>query len=129
MRNRADQAGDLARELGAGHRLTVAAATYTLEADLLAERANVPVLQAAYLSQHPRSQRKWQAHRDAANPAKALYQKLRRDKKFISKGEFAHDIALAIRDGQRSTVPAYLRDAITGALNGPGEPDAAARAE
>jgi hypothetical protein len=39
----------------------------------------------------------------ADDRAKALYQKLRK-KKFISKGEFAHDIALAIQDGQQFTV-------------------------
>ena len=129
VRNRAAKLADIAQQLGAGHQLTVATATYTLEADLLAERANVPVIQAAYLSQHPRSHAKWQRIVDAANPARALYQELRRDKDFISKGEFAHEVALAVRDNEAFVVPAYLREAITAALNGPGEPDAAARAE
>jgi putative ATP-dependent endonuclease of OLD family len=43
----------LAQELGAEAKLTVAAATYTLEADLLAEGTNAPVLKTAYLAQHP----------------------------------------------------------------------------
>jgi putative ATP-dependent endonuclease of OLD family len=45
--NRPDDLRGLARELGAESRLTVAAATYTLEADLLGEPANVPVLRQA----------------------------------------------------------------------------------
>lgn len=42
--------------------------------------------------------------------------KLRMHKKFISKGEFAHDVALAIENGAACTAPAYLADAIRGAL-------------
>jgi len=129
VRNRAATLVSVARKLGARHRLTVTEATYTLEADLLAERVNVPVLQAAYLSQHPRSQAKWQLIAGAANPARALYQELRRNKDFISKGEFAHDVALAIRDGAAFVVPAYLQAAIHASLTGPGEPDAATRTE
>jgi hypothetical protein len=45
--NRPADLRGLAQELGAEARLTVAAATYTLEADLLGEPANVPV--AGYL--------------------------------------------------------------------------------
>ncbi|MGD0069667.1 MAG: AAA family ATPase [Streptosporangiaceae bacterium] len=127
VRNRAAKLATIARELGAGHRLTVTAATYTLEADLLTERVNAPVLQAAYVSQHPRSRAKWQHIAGAANPARALYQELRRDKDFISKGEFAHDVALAIRDGAAFVVPAYLQAAITASLDGLGEPDVATR--
>jgi putative ATP-dependent endonuclease of OLD family len=129
VRNRAGKLADLAQGIGVGHRLTVAASTYTLEADLFAEQANVPVLKAAYLNQHPRSQAKWQRIADAANPARTLYQELRKDKDFISKGEFAHDIALAIQDGAAFVVPAYLEDAINASLAGPGEPDAAAKAK
>jgi putative ATP-dependent endonuclease of the OLD family len=129
VRNRANKLADLAKELGAGPRLTVAVATYTLEADLLAEKANTSTLQAAYLSQHPRSQKKWQKIVGAADPAKTLYRELCADKNFISKGEFAHDVALAIQDGAAFEVPAYLRNAITAALNGWGRPDASTRAE
>jgi putative ATP-dependent endonuclease of the OLD family len=117
--NRPDDLRTLASELSASARLHVAAATYTLEADLLRAPQNIPVLRQAYRSQHPRSQQ-WQQIEAAADPAKALYQKLRKSKKFISKGEFAHDVALAIQDGQPFVVPDYLREAITTVLNGPG---------
>lgn len=123
--NRPDDLKGLARELGAEARLTVAAATYTLEADLLGEPVNVPVIRQAYRNQHPRSMQ-WQEVEAADDRAKALYQKLRKKKKFISKGEFAHDIALAIQDGHQFAVPAYLRAAITGALEESGDPSAAA---
>jgi len=126
--NRPDDLRGLARELGAEPRLTVAAATYTLEADLLGEPANVPVLRQAYRNQHPRS-KQWQQVETADDRAKALYQKLRKKKKFISKGEFAHDIALAIQDGQQFTVPAYLREAIASVVEEAGEPSAAAAAQ
>lgn len=126
--NRPSDLMDLARELGAESRLKVKAATYTLEADLLGVKQNVPVLRKAYRSQHPRS-RQWQEIETAADPAKALYQKLRKSKKFISKGEFAHDIALAIQDGQSFAVPAYLREAITSVVEDPGEPSASASAK
>ena len=129
--NRPDALRQLARELGAEAKLTVAAATYTLEADLLAEQTNAPVLKAAYLTQHPYkpSQDKWQAITDADVPAKALYEKLRSDEDFISKGEFAHDVALAIRDGKAFKVPAYLETAIRDSLIEPGESGAAAKAQ
>jgi putative ATP-dependent endonuclease of OLD family len=125
--NRPDALRELAQELGAEAKLTVAAATYTLEADLLAEMTNAPVLKAAYLTQHPYrpSQDKWQLITDAAVPAKALYEKLRSDEDFISKGEFAHDVALAIRDGSSFRVPAYLETAIRDSLIELGGPSAA----
>lgn len=75
------------------------------------------MLKAAYLRQHPRSGAKWQQIAEAANPAEALYLALRADDRFISKGEFAHDVALAIRDGKPFTVPPYLRSAIEGVLS------------
>ena len=127
--NRADRLASLATELGAGERLTVAEATYTLEADLLTEPTNTAVIREAYLKQHPRSERKWNEVTTASNPAEALYRELRKDKRFISKGEFAHDVALAIQDGQDFAVPPYLHDAITSVLDGQGEPGAAAAAE
>jgi putative ATP-dependent endonuclease of OLD family len=120
--NRPSDLKKLAKSLDAGQRLTVAAAAYTLEADLLGEPANAPVLKDAYLQQHPRSGPKWQQIAEAASPAEALYLKLRADDRLISKGEFAHDIAPAIRDGKPFTVPPYLRDAIEGVLTGTGAP-------
>jgi hypothetical protein len=56
-----------------------------------------------------------------------LYRKLtdpKTGKHFISKGEFAHDVAIAIQQGASFTVPPYLLAAIKGVLNGPGESDA-----
>lgn len=87
------------------------------------------MIRGAVLKQHPRSEHRWNEITSAANPPEALYRKLRGDKRFISKGEFAHDVAIAIQVGKRFTVPAYLRDAITGVFNEPGEPGAAAGAE
>lgn len=120
--NRPDDLKELAEGLGSGQRLTVAPAPYTLEADLLGEQANGPVLKDAYLKQHPRSKKKWEKIAGAGSPAEALYQALRADKRFISKGEFAHDIALAISDGRKFDVPPYLRAAIEGVLTGAGVP-------
>jgi putative ATP-dependent endonuclease of OLD family len=119
--DRLDKLRELQQEFGAD-RLTLALAEYTLEADLLAEPKNEPVLKTAYLQQHPRSGKKWQAIADADDQAKELYQKLHDEDKFVSKGEFAHDIALAIRDGKEFVVPKYLRDAITGVLTETGAP-------
>ena len=126
--NRPARLEELAQELGAVGRLKVAAATYTLEADLMGEPTNVPVLRQAYRSQHPRS-KQWQEIEADDDPAKALYRKLRKTKKFISKGEFAHDIALAIQDEKPFTVPAYLREAITSAVEEPGAQGAATLAQ
>jgi putative ATP-dependent endonuclease of OLD family len=127
--NRADRLASLATELGVSERLTVAEATYTLEADLLAEPTNATVIRGAYLKQHPRSEQKWNEIAAAPNPAEALYRKLGDDKRFLSKGEFAHDVALAIQDGQNFAVPPYLRRAIISVLDVPGEPGAAAETE
>lgn len=124
--NRPAALQQLATELGASAQLTVAAAKYTLEADLLGEATNSTVLERAYLAQHPYnpSQDKWQTIANSNDPAKALYETLREDRKFISKGEFAHDIALAVGDGQPFVVPPYLRDAIEGVVAGAGASDA-----
>ena len=128
--NRPDDLASLARELGDESRLTVAAASYTLEADLLGERQNASVLRTAYRSQHPRS-KQWEQVETADDPAKALYLRLRDKKKkdLISKGEFAHDVALLVQDGQPFTVPAYLREAITSAIEELGAPRATSPAQ
>ena len=78
--NRAGPPGGRSRpNLGAGDRLTVAAATYTLEADLLGradQRCRAPggLPEAAF----PLSQRSGSEIASDANPAEALYRKLRR---------------------------------------------------
>ncbi|WP_328954068.1 ATP-dependent nuclease [Kitasatospora purpeofusca] len=108
----------LAEQLGAGDRLIVAEAKYTLEADILAPEGNDKVLGAAYLTQHKRSQKHWDAITAADEPALAFYKRLRDKKKpFISKGEFAHDVALLLQDGEPFTVPDYLRGAIDAVIS------------
>ena len=125
--NRAADLHSLADQLGASERLTVAESDYTLEADLLgAGPDNEPVLRAAYLKQHPLSEDKWREIADAPSPAEALYRKLHDESRFVSKGEFAHDLAIAVEQGAALTVPPYLTAAITKVLDGPGEPNAAA---
>lgn len=118
--NRAERLLRIAAGLGAAGKLAVAEARYTLEADFLAETANAELIKETYLKQHPRSQEKWAPIGGAEKPAEALYRKLRQDKKFISKGEFAHDLALAVRDGRDFAVPEYLEMAITIVLTDPG---------
>lgn len=116
--NRPSDLEFVADAIGARSRFTVQAAMYTLEADLLGESANEPVLRAAYLAQHPRSLKNWLPIAAAANPAEALYRRLgqKRKAKFISKGEFAHDVALSIQKGEPFVVPQYLREAIIKAV-------------
>jgi putative ATP-dependent endonuclease of OLD family len=127
--NRANRLRSLAADLGTAARLTVAEATYTLEADLLSVPANAAVLRASYLKQHPRSAARWDEIAGDANPAEALYRKLGEDKRFISKGEFAHDVAISIQQGEAFAVPAYLRNAIIGVLSEPGAPGDTGQAE
>ena len=125
--NRARQLYQLADDLGAHGRLTVAEADYTLEADLLGPEGNAAVLGTAFLKQHSRSEAKWQEIAGSTNRAEALYRKLtdpKTGKHFISKGEFAHDVAIAIQNGASFGMPPYLLAAIEGVLNGPGESDA-----
>ncbi|OEJ41226.1 hypothetical protein AR457_10070 [Streptomyces agglomeratus] len=113
-----------AAKLGAADRLVIAEAQYTLEADLLKPAGNEAVLGAAYLNQHPRSAKHWNAITAAEEPAFAFYERLRKNKKFIGKGEFAHDVAIALVDGAPFEVPSYLQEAIERALS-----DAPAQAE
>lgn len=111
--NRAADLQALATELEATDALLVAEAPHTLEADLLVDNsANAAILGAAFLAQRPRSSSKWNTIVQAPDPAQALYQLLRKDKKAISKGQFAHDVATAIADKQPFTCPPYLASAI-----------------
>ncbi|THV29001.1 ATP-dependent nuclease [Glycomyces paridis] len=107
-----------ASSIGAAGRLIVAEAPHTLEADLLEPEGNRPILEKAYLKQHPRSQEKWDttlSHR--LGPEFGLYKALRLDDKFISKGEFAQDIAVLIASDEPFTTPDYLTTAITVSVN------------
>ncbi|MER0485137.1 hypothetical protein ABR737_43630 [Streptomyces sp. Edi2] len=104
--NRKDRLLAHAVSIGAQGRLIVVEAQHALEADLLAPEVNEPVLRAAFLKQRPRSQKKWrEILSEERGRAWGLYLKLRKHKKFISKGEFAHDVALAIENGDASQAP------------------------
>lgn len=115
--NRAKTLRELGKTLGAGDALYVAEATYTLEADLLEfTDPNADVLQVAFLNQKKRSQGVWKTIATDENPAKAFYEKLRCNNRFISKGQFAHDVAQLIEDGKPFKSPEYLNAAIRYAL-------------
>lgn len=117
VNNRKDRLAAHAESVGAADHLIIAEAPHTLEADLLTPEANEPVLKAAFLKQKTRSKKKWQEILDnERGPAWGFYLKLRKHKKFIGKGEFAHDVALAIESGETFVAPDYLTDAIQGVL-------------
>ncbi|MDX3695976.1 AAA family ATPase [Streptomyces europaeiscabiei] len=115
--NRKEQLVKHADSIGAAEYLIVAEAPHTLEADLLGPTVNEPVLKDAYLEQHPQSEHHW---KDILEHHKGrsfgFYQKLCKYDKFMSKGEFAHDVALAIEDGKEFEAPEYLAEAIRGVL-------------
>ncbi|MEV0254692.1 AAA family ATPase [Streptomyces sp. NPDC050732] len=115
--NRKELLEEHAAAIGATGHLIVAEAPHTLEADLLTPMANEPTLRAAYLKQHPKSQQHWgDILTHPKGRAFGFYQKLCKHAKFISKGEFAHDVALAIQDGAAFEAPQYLTDAVHGVL-------------
>ncbi|WP_344408994.1 ATP-dependent nuclease [Streptomyces viridochromogenes] len=117
VNNRKDRLTAHAESIGATDHLIVAEAPHTLEADLLDPEINEPVLRAAFLKQRRRSKKKWQEILDdERGRAWGFYLKLRKHKKFIGKGEFAHDVALAIQSGADFEAPRYLADAIRGVL-------------
>ena len=101
---------------GADPRLRVFTATWTLEADLLAQPENHEVLRGVFLAQKPRSVSAWQSFVDSPEPAAVFYRRLRSDSKFIAKGQFAHDLGLRIGSGEPFKCPAYLQQAIEAAL-------------
>ncbi|GGO78937.1 ATP-dependent nuclease [Nonomuraea cavernae] len=106
-----------ARQLGVDKHLHIHEATWTLEADLLEPGGgNSTVLQAAYLQQHPQSQHHWDAIMAGESPAQEFYRKLRKNSKFLKKGEFAHNVAAAIAGGQSFVCPPYLAGAVRSAL-------------
>ncbi|WP_406123662.1 AAA family ATPase [Streptomyces canus] len=120
VNNRKDRLTAHAESIGAAEHLIVAEAPHTLEADLLEPEANEPLLKAAFLKQKPKSKKKWQEilDNDRGGPW-GFYLKLRKHKKFIGKGEFAHDVALAIANSGTFEAPQYLDDAIRGVLADP----------
>ncbi|WP_329101603.1 ATP-dependent nuclease [Streptomyces sp. NBC_01439] len=115
--NRKELLTEHARLIDATDYLTVAEAPHTLEADLLAPEGNEPILKQAYLNQHPQSEHHWRDIKEhEKGPAFGFYQKLCKYDKFIGKGEFAHDVALAIDSGGDFEAPEYLVTAIRGVL-------------
>ncbi|MCF6523044.1 AAA family ATPase [Streptomyces sp. JJ36] len=115
--NRKEQLLRHAESIGAAEYLVVAEAPHTLEADLLGPEKNEPVLKRAYLKQHKQSEHHWTDILEHEKGSSfGFYQKLCKYDKFISKGEFAHDVALAIEDGEEFEAPEYLAEAIRGVL-------------
>jgi putative ATP-dependent endonuclease of the OLD family len=106
-----------AAKIGAADQLCVFDSDYTLEADLLGLPINEPLLRAAYLEQHPKSDAKWDEIATAKNPAAALHDRLRSEKAFIGKGEFAHNLAMRILEGSTFQPPAYIVEAVRCALD------------
>lgn len=115
--NRASALAALGAELAAGTALTVAASRFTLEADLMEPfPTNGGVLYKAFTKQKPGSDKFWLTVKNSPSPAETFYAKLRKTKRFIGKGEFAHDVAALINAGQPFECPPYLRQAIEAAL-------------
>lgn len=108
--NRAADLRAVADMLSVTDELHIAEAPHTLEADLLVpESGNVEVLKTAYLRQHPRSHEKWATISDADDSAAKFYELLRENKKLISKGQFAFDVADQIIGGASFVSPDYIR--------------------
>jgi putative ATP-dependent endonuclease of OLD family len=118
--NRASELHALGDSLGAADALHIAEAPHTLEADLLvAGTENHVVLGQALRLQRPRSGKQWQAIVCDSDPAQAMYVKLRTTKGWISKGQFAHDVAALISTGACFVCPTYLEVAIRRVTTGP----------
>lgn len=117
--NRASGLRSLGAELSAADALTVAEAPHTLEADLLGPKgANSETVGKAFLAQRKGSSKKWQGILSADDPANEFYLALRKNKKLISKGQFAHDVAQLIEDEHPFECPQYLVDAIRHGMAG-----------
>jgi putative ATP-dependent endonuclease of OLD family len=115
--NRRDRLVELAAECtDEPARLVVCEAPYTFEADLLEDEQNLPTLRAAFIKQHPKSEQRWHEIAESANPPEAFYAALKKNRKLISKGEFAHDVAIAIEQGNPFICPKYLATAINAML-------------
>jgi putative ATP-dependent endonuclease of OLD family len=115
--SRKDRLEAIATELGADSVLTVFAAEFTLEADLMNPfPINGSLLETAFKRQKPRSGKFWNTLKSSANPADTFYRKLRTTKRYIGKGEFAHDVAELIQSGGTFECPDYLKQAIKSAM-------------
>lgn len=115
--NRRAELEALRGELAAEAILLIAEAPHTLEADLMVPiAANGPLLHEAFIKQKPGSERFWTELKASDDPARTFYLKLRKTKRFIRKGEFAHDVAALIRAGGHTfKCPPYLQTAIEAA--------------
>lgn len=112
--NRALTLKALGHQLDADEAMHVAEAPHTLEADLLVRGSDNPeVLGKAYVAQRPKSAHKWTEIATSADPAAEFHKRLQWNKKLISKGQFAHDVAQSIAEGSSFTCPDYLHEAIT----------------
>jgi putative ATP-dependent endonuclease of OLD family len=115
--SRKNRLEEVATQLGAESILAVFAAEFTLEADLMNPfTVNGPLLETAFKRQKPRSGKFWKALQTSANPAETFYRKLRNTKRYIGKGEFAHDVAELIQSGETFECPDYLTQAIHTAM-------------
>lgn len=100
----------LAERLGATTLLTVLTSTYSLEAELL-EAGNANILRKAYLTLHPRSQKKWDAVAALSGDERA--QAVHDLFKTTRKGDFAQVLARLVEDGKDTfVVPGYMTAAI-----------------
>lgn len=115
-RNRAPELEATADVLGSKASLKIFSSQYTFEADLLLNNENWDVLKEAYLHQHSRSLKHWEAIINADEPAREFYLRLRCNSKFISKGEFAYDVMFAIESGKDFVCPDYIKLALEEAM-------------
>ncbi len=113
--NRAADLNAVALSIGASEILHVAEAPHTLEADLLEPVAtNLATFQKAFVSQKTsaKSLRVLTEIAQSDAPALGFYTKLRKVKKYISKGQFAHDFATHLENSADYQCPDYLVKAI-----------------
>ena len=115
--SRKDRLEEIATQLGAGSVLAVFAAEFTLEADLMKPfTVNGPLLETAFKRQKPRSGKFWSLLKTSTDPAEVFYRKLRTTRRYIGKGEFAHDVAELIQGGGAFECPDYLIQAVQSAM-------------
>ena len=110
--NRKADLDALIEQIGATSSVHVHASDFTLEADLIALAGNRNAMRAAFLQQKPRSGAQFSSWVQSELPARSLYLHLRQKKKYLAKGEFAHDLALQIPRTPTFVCPKYLADAI-----------------
>lgn len=116
--NREQSLREHLQDLGALERVYIAEAPHTLEADLLVpDSDNEAVLRKAYLAQHPRSEAKWNRIVTSAEPDAEMYRQMKAQKKFLAKGQFAHDVAFHLSEGEAFACPTYLEQGLRWILN------------